>query len=134
MTTSSLEEWINKQKKFILEQGRQAMEARTESLLENAFRGEAMSTEVERTTVPLKDFKIITKTLSCCKERASELSTRSRKLVSLYTGESEPEKDEEEKLKVDSVVLVHVLRDIENEISRSLSEISDNLEKLENAW
>lgn len=131
MTT--LEEWTDKQARFILEQKRQVMEATAENLLEHAFRGDNMCDSA--TAEPaLKDFAVIVKTLTQCKEVASQLSTRSRNLVSAFTGISKPPEEETEKLKVDSVVLVHVLRDIEGDLSRSLNEISDNLDKLENAW
>ena len=87
--------------------------------------------------VPQKAFESITKTLTKCKEIASYLSTRSEKLVSLYTGENEPQKEkggEDVEVNVDSIVLTHVLQDIEKELCQSLSEISDNLDKLEKAW
>ena len=92
------------------------------------------SGEEAKGTEPLKDFAVVIKTLTTCKETASRLNIRSEKLVSLYTGLSEPPADEQEKKSVDSAVLVHVLRDIENELSKSLLKISDNLEKLEKAW
>ncbi len=85
-------------------------------------------------TEQTKAFESITKTLTKCKEIASHLSTRSEKLVSSFTGINEPPKEEPEKQKVDSVVLIHVLQDIEKELCQSLSEISDNLDKLEKAW
>ena len=101
----------------------------------NLFRRDIMDSGAEGAQVPQKAFESITKTLTKCKEIASTLNVRSRKLVSAYTGMSKPTtKDKEEKQKVDSVVLIHVLRDIEEELCRSLSEISDNLEKLEKAW
>ncbi len=137
MTILSLEEWVNRQKKFILEQSRHEMEARAESLFEHAFRGSDMPNgagAMPEAVKTLKAFTSITEGLTGCKEIASSLSTRSRKLVSLYTGQSEPLKETEEKREVDSVVLTHVLQDAEAELRKSLSEISDNLEKLENAW
>jgi len=113
------------------------MEARAESLLENAFRGSDMPNGAgaipEAVKTP-KAFTSITEGLTGCKEIASSLSTRSRKLVSVFTGQSEPPKETEEKKEVDSVVLTHVLQDVEAELRKSLSEISDDLEKLENAW
>ena len=84
---------------------------------------------------PQKAFESITKTLTKCKEISKQLSVRSEKLVRSLIGMGEPSKDSAEKLKkVDSVVLIHVLQDIEVELCRNLSEISDDLEKLENAW
>jgi hypothetical protein len=132
----TLEEWVNKQRKFVLEQGRQAMEARAESLLENAFRRNDMNDAAGvQKAQQQKAFQSITEGLTGCKEIASSLNTRSRKLVSALTGLSETiQKDTEEKQKVDSVVLIHVLQDIEKELRRSLTETADNLEKLENAW
>ena len=137
MTILSLEEWVNRQKKFILEQSRHEMEARAESLFEHAFRGSDMPNGAgampEAVKTP-KVFQSITEGLTGCKEIASSLSTRSRKLVSTFTGIIEPPKDEEEKKEVDSVVLTHVLQDTEAKLRKSLSEIANNLEKLENAW
>ena len=128
--------WTEKQKKFVLEEKRKIAEI----LLEHSFRGNDMDTSARTpgaqvASAPLKDFEMVIKTLTACNQEASQLSDRSRKLVSLYTGISEPPGDEQEKkLEVDSVVLVHVLRDAGNDLNQSLSEISDNLEKLENAW
>ena len=111
-----------------------------ERVLENVFKGDNMTGgQTEKTEASQKAFESITKTLTKCKEKAKQLSVRSRKLVSLLTGQSEPkvgylEKDKEEKLKVDSVVLIYVLRDIEEELCISLSEISNSLDSLEKAW
>ena len=89
----------------------------------------------ETAEAPQKAFKSITKTLTKCKEISKQLSVRSGELVRSLTGMEEPSKDSAEKLKkVDSVVLIHVLQDIEVELCQNLSEISDNLEKLEKAW
>ena len=113
------------------------MEARAESLLENVFRGSDMPNgagAMPEAVKTQKAFTSITEGLTGCKEIASSLSTRSRKLVSAFTGQSEPLKETEEKKEVDSVVLTHVLQDVEAELRKSLSEISDDLEKLENAW
>ena len=108
----------------------------------NAFRRNDMpngtgmgSGQEAKGTEPQKDFEVKIKTLITCKELASRLSIKSAKLVSLYTGLSEPQKEkEQEKKEVDSTVLVHVLQDIGNELGQSLAEISDSLTKLENAW
>ena len=133
MTT--LEEQINNQKKYVLEQKRQIMEANAELLLEHAFRRNDMNMGAEVKTTEPKAFESITKTLTKCKEISKQLSVRSRELVRLLTGMEKPSKDSAEKLKkVDSVVLIHVLQDIEVELCQNLSEISDNLEKLEKAW
>ena len=137
MTT--LEEQINNQKKHVLEQKRQIMEANAELLLEHAFRrndmdsmGPGTGAEAE---APQKAFKSITKTLTKCEEISKQLSIRSGKLVSSFTGMNEPQKEVTDELKkVDSFVLLRVLSDIEAELCRNLSEISNNLEKLENAW
>ena len=138
MTILSLEECVNRQRKFILEQERKEIEARAELLLEHAFRGNDMNGEDGSPQVAgaqQKAFKAITTALTQCKKDASQLSIRSTKLVSSLTGISAPPvKETEEKLEVDSVVLAHVLRDIEEELKISLLEISNNLEKLENAW
>ena len=91
----------------------------------------------EAKTTEAKAFEIVVKSFSRCSETALQLAKRSRKLVSLYTGESEPQRDagrEDVKVKVDSVVLTHVLRDIENELSQRLAEVAKNLNKLEQAW
>ena len=137
MTT--LEEQINNQKKHVLEQKRQIMEAKAERILENAFRRNDMDTiqaGAPTAEATQKAFESITKTLTKCKEISKQLSVRSEKLVRLLIGMGEePSKDSAEKLKkVDSVVLIYVLQDIEVELCRNLSEISDNLEKLEKAW
>ena len=84
---------------------------------------------------PQKAFESITKTLTKCEEISKQLSIRSGKLVSSFTGMEEPQKEVTNELKrIDSLVLLRVLSDIEAELCRNLSEISDNLEKLENAW
>ena len=113
------------------------MEARAESLFEHVFRGSDMNAigpEPEG-AAQQKAFKEITAALTQRKKDAARLSIRSTKLVSLLTGISEPQKEkvEEEKV-VQSPVLAHVLRNIEEELKMSLSEIANNLEKLENAW
>ena len=135
MTT--LEGWVNKQRKFILEQSRLVEEIEAGEELLNAFRGSDMPNGAgaipEAVKTP-KAFTSITEGLTGCKEIASSLSIRSRQLVSALTGQSEPTKETGEKKEVDSVVLTHVLQDIKVELRKSLSEISDNLEKLENAW
>ena len=138
MTTSSLEEWINKQKKFILEQGRQAMEAKAELLLENAFRGSDMPNGAgampEAVKAP-KVFEVLVKELTSASVLAEQLSGKSTGLVSLFIDkhQKEIEKKTEEKA-VQSPVLAHALQEIVSDLNQSLSEISDNLEKLENAW
>ena len=144
MTT--LEEQINNQKKHVLEQKRQIMEAEAERILEHAFRRNDMDSmgpgtgaygrsSAPTTEAPQKAFKSITKTLTKCEEISKQLSIRSGKLVSSFTGMNEPQKEVTDELeKVDSFVLLRVLSDIEAELCRNLSEISDNLEKLENAW
>ena len=104
---------------------------------EQATKGDDMNgAEAKGSAAELKEFQSIVKSLTACKEVASDLNIRSAKIVSSLAGLSEPqrEKEQAEKLKVDSVVLVHVLRDIGNELGRSLSEISSNLEKLEQVW
>ncbi|KKK91323.1 hypothetical protein LCGC14_2714130, partial [marine sediment metagenome] len=125
MTT--LEEQINNQKKHVLEQKRQIMEAKAERILENAFRRNDMDTiqaGAPTAEATQKAFESITKTLTKCKEISKQLSVRSRELVRLLTGMEEPSKDSAEKLKkVDSVVLIHVLQDIEVELCQNLSEI-----------
>lgn len=111
------------------------MEARAELLLANAFRRNDMDCEDDgMKTKTEKDFAVIVKTLTGCKQKALQLVTRSGRLASSLAGKTETQKEESEKLQVDSVVLIHVLRDIGSELNQSLSEISDNLEKLENAW
>ena len=104
----------------------------------NLFKGDNMTGglggQAGATEAKLKDFEVVVKTLTDCKEIASSINERSRKLVSTLTGQSKPQKDEKEKKHIDSVVLVHVLRDIENDLGKSLNEISNNLEKLEEAW
>lgn len=132
----TLQERIDKQRKFILERKRRAIENRAILILKEKLM-DRPSQEYPPNPVanvePLKAFEIITKSLTKCKEIAEQLSIRSGRLVSTLAGESEPPKDTEEKVHVDSVVLIHVLREIENELSQSLSEISNNLDKLENA-
>ena len=103
--------------------------------LKNSFRRNDMDVQSAETTGQPKAFEQVVKALTKCSEVAVRLSKRSKKLVSSYTEGNEPcvdKKDTDQK--VASVVLVHVLRDVENELAKSLSEISDNLTKLENAW
>ena len=91
----------------------------------------------EGKTAEPKAFEMTVKSFARCSETALQLAKRSKKLISLYTGESEPQKEEggeEVKVKVDSIVLTHVLKDIENELSQRLLEISASLDKLEKAW
>ena len=123
----------------IVERKRQEIEARAELLLEHAFRSNDMNSgasgmRMQAAETSQKIFQLVTETLTKCKEDALQLSIRSGKLVSAITGVSEPQKEMKEKAKVDSVVLIHVLKDIENELSQSLLEISNNLEELEKAW
>ena len=131
MTT--LEEQINNQKKNVLEQKRQIMEAKAELLLNNALRRNDMNMGAEVKTTEPKAFEITVKSFARCSEAALQLAKRSRKLVSLYTGENEPQREESGE-NVDSIVLTHVLQDIENELSQRLAEISRSLDKLEKAW
>ena len=94
-----------------------------------------MDVQSAETTSQPKVFEQVVKALTRCSEVAAHLSRRSKKLVSLYTEENEPcvNKEDTDK-KVASVILIHTLRDIEAELTASLSEISNNLTKLENAW
>ena len=135
MTT--LEEWVDKQRKFILEQKRQEMEDRAELLLEHAFRGNDMDGQGQGGQVPgkaPKAFATIVDNLTGCLHTAAALSKRSSGLVSLITGESKPQIEKDCEEKKPSVVLVEVLSDIIISIDNNLSEISNNLEELEKAW
>ena len=107
---------------------------RYKAYLRDAFKEKDMDSEAAG-AAQQKAFKEITAALTQRKKDATRLSIRSTKLVSLLTGISEPQKEkvEEEKV-VQSPVLAHVLRNIEEELKMSLSEIANNLEKLENAW
>ena len=100
----------------------------------NAFKENNMNGEGKGQEVPPKAFRLVTEGFIRCTEVAERLKERSAKLVSLYTGLSEPQKEKVEKTKVDSVVLVHALRDTEDELRRNLDEISNDLDKLEKAW
>ena len=138
MTT--LEEWVDKQRKFILEQKRQEMEDRAELLLEHAFRRNDMNGEpqgsgaIAGAAKAPKAFATIVSNLMACSNRAAALSKRSSGLVSLITGESKPQIEKDCEEKKPSVVLVEVLSDIIISIDNNLSEISNNLEELEKAW
>ena len=92
-----------------------------------------MGAEAKTTDEP-KAFGLVTKQLARCSQTALQLAKRSKKLVSLYVGESIPQKEKCEEKQAGSVILTHVLRDIENELSQRLAEISRSLDKLEKAW
>ncbi len=108
------------------------------TLIEESIRRNDMEMGAEaKTTDEPKAFELVTKKLARCSQTALQLAKRSKKLVSLYTGESEPQEEEDGKdveVNVDSIVLTHVLRDIENELSQRLLEVDRSLDKLEKAW
>ena len=99
----------------------------------NLFRRDDMSDAVGAAKAP-KAFATIVDNLIACSIKATTLSKRSSGLVSLITGESKPQIEKDCEERQPSVVLAEVLRDTILNIDNNLSEISDNLEKLENAW
>ena len=98
--------------------------------------GAATRPEAKGTQEP-KVFESLVKSLTTSTELASTLRTRTASLVSALI-ESPPiiDKDAKESIEkvVSSTILVNVLREISVNLNKSLAEISNNLDKLDNAW
>ena len=84
---------------------------------------------------PTKAFRLIVEQLTAASSLAKQLSTKSGSLVSLYVSKPPLKKEEKDKNEVvQSVVLIHVLQEVTNDLTRNLHEISNNLEELGKAW
>ncbi|KKL61073.1 hypothetical protein LCGC14_2199000 [marine sediment metagenome] len=145
MTT--IEESVDRQRKFLLEEERKAIEARIGLLLEHIFRRNDMNGEDRIQDLPLpearlaqgtseqpKAFGLIVKDLTAASVLAKQLSMKSRRLISLYISTPQKKAEEEKDEAVQSAVLIHVLQKITSDLNLSLLEISNNLEELEKAW
>ena len=145
MTT--IEESVDRQRKFLLEEERKAIEARIGLLLEHIFRRNDMNGEDRIQDLPLpearlaqgtseqpKAFGLIVKDLTAASALGKQLSMKSGRLISLYISTPQKKAEEEKDEAVQSAVLIHVLQKITSDLNLSLLEISNNLEELEKAW
>lgn len=85
--------------------------------------------------VPPKKFESIVNRLRSKVDMARQLRNRSASLVSTLIG-SPPilSKDDKEKVEMPTTMLASVLERIEQDLEENLEQISENLDKLENAW
>lgn len=86
---------------------------------------------------PPKAFESVISRLRSKVDMTKQLSNRSSSLVSTFIGSppilsKDVNKSTEEAVK--TVILVAVLAEIEQELEENLSEISENLDKLDSAW
>ena len=120
---------------MIYELRKQEIEANEE--LFNLFRRDVMDSAAgaPTTEAPPKVFELLVKQLTSASSLAEQLSGKSEGLVSLFI-DKPPQKIEEKTTEkaVQSPVLAHALTEIVSNLNKSLLEISNNLEKLENAW
>jgi len=90
--------------------------------------------EANKVTPP-KMFEALVNRLRSKVDMATQLKNRSASLVSTFVG-SPPilSKDDLDKAEIPPTMLAAILERIEQDLEENLSEISQNLDKLENAW
>jgi len=135
---------VESMRRYVLEIKRKEMKAMSELLLENTFSEpdnnkenimEAPSEARGTAAVSPKKFESIVNRLRSKVEMARQLRNRSASLVSTLIG-SPPilTKDEKEKAEIPTTMLAEVLERIEQDLEENLDQISQSLDKLENAW